>query len=44
MATKLKSLNINLPFGLGGATIEINENQQRAAWALYVEMATRVAG
>jgi hypothetical protein len=44
MATKLKSLNINLPFGLGGATIEINENQQRAAWALYVELATRVAG
>ena len=44
MPAKLKSLNINLPFGLGGATIEINENQQHAAWALYVEMATRVAG
>ena len=44
MATKLKALNINLPFGRGGATIEINQDQQRAAWALYVELATRIAG
>ena len=44
MPAKLKSLNINLPFGLGGATIEINESQQHAAWALYIELATRVAG
>ncbi len=43
MGSKLKSFSINLPFGLGGANIEINENQERAAWALYVELATRVS-
>ena len=43
MGVKLTSLSINLPFGLGGAKIEINENQQKAAWALYVELATRVS-
>jgi hypothetical protein len=44
MGAKLRSLSINLPFGLGGANIEINENQEKAAWALYVELATRIAG
>jgi hypothetical protein len=33
MATRLKPLNIYLPFGLGGTTIERNENPQHAAWA-----------
>jgi len=44
MGSKLKSISINLPFGLGGANIEINENQEKAAWALYVELATRISG
>lgn len=44
MGSKLKSISINLPFGLGGANIEINENQEKAAWALYVEFATRISG
>ncbi|MCR9121295.1 MAG: hypothetical protein NXH91_03380 [Phyllobacteriaceae bacterium] len=43
MAWKLKSLNVNLPFNLGGATIEIGEAERVAAWRLYVEMATRVS-
>ena len=34
---------MNLPFGIGGVKIEVSEAQQRAAWALYVEMATRIA-
>jgi hypothetical protein len=44
MALKLQSLNINLPFGLGGANIVVTEAQKHVAWALYVELATRVAG
>jgi len=43
MGSKLRSISINLPFGLGGANIEINENQEKAAWALYVELATRIS-
>jgi len=42
MALKLRNLNVNLPFGLGGASIEITEGQARVAWALYIEMATRI--
>ena len=44
MTLKLQSLNINLPFGLGGANIVVTEAQKNVAWALYVELATRVAG
>ncbi|CAB1063132.1 hypothetical protein D1BOALGB6SA_7915 [Olavius sp. associated proteobacterium Delta 1] len=44
MALKLQSLNINLPFGLGGANIVVTKAQKNVAWALYVELATRVAG
>lgn len=44
MTLKLQSLNINLPFGLGGANIVVTEAQKKVAWALYVELATRVAG
>jgi hypothetical protein len=43
MGFKLTSLSINLPFGLGGANIVVTEAQVRAAWALYVELATRIA-
>lgn len=44
MALKLQSLSINLLFGLGGANIVVTEAQKSVAWALYVELATRVAG
>jgi hypothetical protein len=44
MPLKLESLNINLPFGLGGAKIVVTEAQKNVAWALYVELATRVTG
>ena len=44
MSLKLQSLNINLPFGLGGANIIVTEAQIKVAWALYVELSTRVAG
>jgi hypothetical protein len=43
MALRLRSLSINLPFGLGGVHVEVTQAQARAAWNLYVEMATRVA-
>ncbi len=44
MVFKIQSLSFNLPFGLGGANIVVTEAQQKVAWALYVELATRVAG
>jgi len=46
MGRKLKigSLSLNLPFGLGGVTIDVSEAEVRAAWALYVEYSTRIAG
>ncbi len=44
MALKLRSLSLNLPFGLGGVDIEVSEAEVRAAWELYVELATRVSG
>lgn len=44
MALKLRSLSLNLPFGLGGVEVEVSEQEARAAWSLYVEFATRVTG
>lgn len=44
MGLKIESLSVNLPFGLGGANIVVTEAQRKVAWALYVELATRVAG
>jgi len=41
---KLGSVSLNLPFGLGGVTIDVTEAEARAAWALYVEYSTRIAG
>ena len=43
MGLKLRSVSINLPFGLGGVQVEVSEAEARAAWSLYVELATRVA-
>ncbi len=39
----LKSVSVNLPFGLGGATWEADPTQQNAAWELYIELVTRIA-
>jgi hypothetical protein len=44
MGMQIRSLSFNLPFGIGGVTIEVDEAQQEAAWALYIELSTRVAG
>lgn len=43
MALQLRSLSLNLPFGLGGVTVDVSEAEARAAWELYVEFSTRVA-
>jgi len=40
---KLKKVSVSLPFGLGSAEWEADSTQRRAAWALYVELITRVA-
>ncbi|MEL4897977.1 hypothetical protein [Crocosphaera sp. Alani8] len=40
---KLTKVSINLPFGIGGAEWEVNSTQRRAAWALYVELVTRIS-
>lgn len=40
---KLKKVSVSLPFGLGSAEWEADSTQRRAAWALYVELETRVA-
>ncbi|GAA2611548.1 hypothetical protein [Paractinoplanes durhamensis] len=43
MALRLRTVSINLPFGLGGVQVDVSEAEARAAWNLYVELATRVA-
>lgn len=40
---KLKKVTVSLPFGLGSAEWQTDPTQRRAAWALYVELVTRVA-
>jgi hypothetical protein len=40
---KLKKVAVSLPFGLGSAEWEADTTQRRAAWALYVELVTRIA-
>ncbi len=42
MALKITDISLNLPFGIGGVTIARSEAQREAAWALYVEYATRI--
>jgi hypothetical protein len=44
MPLKLRSLSLNLPFGLGGVEIDVSEAEAAAAWQLYVEFATRITG
>ena len=40
---KASKLSVNLPFGLGQVEFVPDENQQRAAWEMYVELTTRIA-
>ena len=40
---KLTKVEVTLPFGIGRAEWEAEEAEIRAAWALYVELSTRVA-
>jgi hypothetical protein len=40
---KLTKVSVSLPFGLGAAEWQPDPVERRAAWALYVELTTRVA-
>lgn len=40
---KATRLTIGLPFNLGSIDLENDEAQQRAAWALYLELSTRIS-
>ncbi|MFZ5910794.1 MAG: hypothetical protein ACOYYU_12335 [Chloroflexota bacterium] len=40
---KATKLTVGLPFNLGSLELENDEAQQRAAWALYVELSTRIS-
>lgn len=39
---KLKKVSVSLPFGIGGAEWEADVTERKAAWALYVELVTRI--
>ncbi|HSM84371.1 MAG TPA: hypothetical protein VLS96_21965 [Nodosilinea sp.] len=40
---KVKRASVSLPFGIGEMELETVETSRNAAWALYVEMTTRIA-
>ena len=40
---KATKLTVSLPFNLGSLDLENDEVQRRAAWALYVELSTRIS-
>lgn len=40
---KLRKVTVGLPFGIGSAEWETDESERRAAWALYVQLVTRVS-
>ncbi|MCA9689424.1 MAG: hypothetical protein KC636_07425 [Myxococcales bacterium] len=40
---ELREVSVSLPFGLGSLTLTVSDAERRAAWALYVELMTRVA-
>lgn len=41
MPGRISQLNLDLPYGLGGVTIDIGQAEREAAWKLYVEFSTR---
>lgn len=40
---KVKRVSANIPFGIGQLELETVDTSRRAAWALYVELSTRIA-
>jgi hypothetical protein len=40
---KLTKVAVNLPFGIGSAEWRADPTERRAAWSLYIELATRIA-
>lgn len=40
---KLIKLSVGLPFGLGNAEWEADRTEQQTAWAIYVELVTRIS-
>ncbi len=40
---RVKKVSLNLPFGIGGAEWESDPTERSAAWAIYVELVTRIA-
>jgi hypothetical protein len=40
---RLKTIKVSVPFDIGGISIVVDSSQQKAAWALYVELITRIA-
>ncbi len=40
---KATKFTVGLPFSLGSLEFEADDAQQKAAWALYVELSTRIA-
>jgi hypothetical protein len=40
---KATKLTVGLPFNLGSLELENDEAQQHAAWAMYVELSTRIS-
>jgi hypothetical protein len=40
---KIKKVSANIPFGIGQVELETVETSRNAAWALYIEMTTRIA-
>ena len=43
MGFKISSFAVSLPFGIGQVSVVRTEAQRKAAWALYVEYATRIS-
>jgi len=38
-----KSVSLDLPFGVGGVSVDVSVESADAAWSLYVEYSTRIA-
>lgn len=43
MGLKLRTVGLSLPWGIGSVEMDVSDVEARTAWALYVELATRVA-
>lgn len=43
MPNRISQVSLNLPFGLGGVTVDVSQAEREAAWKLYVEFGTRIS-